>query len=100
MRTIHCRLLLCAALLAASFISAPGSASAQSSCDQFIYSVPIVIYSPGLYCLANDISTSLTSGAAVQINSDDVTIDLNRHILDGLPAGKGTRATGIFWLAA
>jgi hypothetical protein len=96
MRTTHWRLLLCAALVAASFISAPRSALAQSNCDQFIYSVPTVIYSPGLYCLANDISTSLTSGAAVQINSDDVTLDLNRHTLDGLPAGKGTGATGIF----
>jgi hypothetical protein len=95
MRAIHSRLLLCAALLAASLISAPRSAIAQSGCDQFIYSVPTVIGSPGNYCLANDIGTSMPNGVAIQIIADDVTIDLNGHILDGLPAGSGTFARGI-----
>jgi len=62
---------------------------------QVIYSVPTTIASPCHYCLNSDLSATDTFGTAIQINADDVTLDLSGHILDGLPAGSGTSATGI-----
>jgi len=58
-----------------------------------ITSVPTTITKAGVYCLKADLSFSSTSGNAVTVASDDVTIDLGAHTLDNL--GSGTQTTGV-----
>jgi len=62
-----------------------------------ITSVPFTISLPGAYCVTKELSTAstFTSGAAITVNSNDVTIDLGGHTLSNLAAGKGTQAVGI-----
>jgi hypothetical protein len=62
-----------------------------------ITSVPFTISAPGAYCLTKDIATpsTFTSGAAITVSSNDVTVDLGGHTLANLAAGTGTRAFGI-----
>jgi nitrous oxidase accessory protein NosD len=63
-----------------------------------ITSVPYVISSSGVYCLVSDIVTAMTSGNAIEIQSNSVTIDLNGHKLGGAAAGLATQAIGIYAL--
>ncbi|MDJ0613449.1 MAG: right-handed parallel beta-helix repeat-containing protein [Rhizobiaceae bacterium] len=60
-----------------------------------ITSVPTTITVQGVYCLKGDLNTNITSGNAITINTNNVTIDLNGWKLGGLAAGAGTNARGI-----
>ena len=60
-----------------------------------ITSLPYVITTQGIYCLTSDLGTSITSGQAIEIDTNNVVIDLNGHKLGGQGAGAGTRAYGI-----
>lgn len=63
-----------------------------------INSLPATITSSGIYCLAKDLSTSISGAtdAAIRINADDVVLDLQQHVLDGSSADTAsTLATGI-----
>jgi hypothetical protein len=62
-----------------------------------INSVPFTISLPGTYCVLKELSTpsTFTSGIAILVNSNDVTIDLGGHTLSNLAAGTGTQAVGI-----
>jgi hypothetical protein len=60
-----------------------------------INSVPYTINSSGSYCLNADITTSVSSGAAIEVAASNVTLDLKGKTLDGTGAGVGTRADGI-----
>ncbi len=48
------------------------------------------INSPGVYCMSND--ATFTTGAAITVNSSDVTIDMQNHMLN---AGSHSGTTGI-----
>lgn len=61
-----------------------------------ITSLPYVITTQGIYCLTGNLSTSMTSGNAIEIQTNNVTIDLNGYKLGGLGAGDGTQARGIY----
>jgi hypothetical protein len=61
-----------------------------------ITTLPYTISSPGIYCFTGDLSTSMTTGNAIEIQASSVTLDLNGHKLGGLGAGPGTQATGIY----
>ena len=61
-----------------------------------ITSLPYVITTQGIYCLTGNLSTSMTSGRAIDIQTNNVTIDLNGYKLGGLGAGDGTTAFGIY----
>jgi hypothetical protein len=61
-----------------------------------INTLPTVIPAPGVYCLKKDLGTSMTSGNAITINANSVTIDLNGFKLGGLGAGVNTQANGVF----
>jgi hypothetical protein len=80
-------------------IGALGSAAwaDTSRCDR-INSVPVVINSPGVYCLDRHLSTGIASGAAITIASDDVTLDLGGFTLAGT-AGSSGAAIGIHAVA-
>ena len=51
-----------------------------------ITSVPFVITSPGNYCVSY-ITTDLSTGAAIEIRADNVSLDFANGGLDGLAAG-------------
>jgi hypothetical protein len=61
-----------------------------------IASVPTTISQPGLYCLKRDLSYGRISGAAVTVEANNVTVDLNGFRLGGAAAGTATFAAGIY----
>ena len=61
-----------------------------------VTSLPAVISAQGIYCLTGNLATSQTSGYAIQINANNVTLDLNGWKVGGQAAGSGTGAVGIF----
>ena len=61
-----------------------------------ITTLPAVITVQGVYCFTGDLSTAMTSGLAIDIQTNNVVLDLNGFKLGGLAAGSGTTATGIF----
>jgi hypothetical protein len=60
-----------------------------------ITSVPVTISVQGVYCLTGDLATSLASGNAITVATNNVTIDLNGWKLGNLAAGPSTLAIGI-----
>ena len=71
------------------------AAQSYDSCTGFIESVPTTITTQGVWCFRKDLSTSVTSGNAITIASNNVTIDCNDFKLGGLAAGNGSKANGI-----
>jgi hypothetical protein len=57
--------------------------------------LPATITVQGVYCLKQDLATSMTSGAAITINTNNVTIDFNGFKLGGLGGGAATQANGV-----
>jgi len=88
------RLLSACLLLALSLHAAPASAE-TINCTS-IDSVPVTISTQGVYCLNQNLSTSINAGAAITISTNNVTIDCNDWKLGGLAAGIGTGANGIY----
>jgi hypothetical protein len=76
-------------------LSALAPARAETTTCTKIDAVPATIAQQGVYCLARDLSTSIASGYAIDIQANNVTIDCNGHRLGDLAAGPGTYATGI-----
>lgn len=60
-----------------------------------ITSVPYTITAPGVYCVTTKITSSLTSGAAITINANNVVLDLNSFAIGNIGAGPSTSAVGI-----
>jgi len=86
------------ALLFAGAAIVPTSArAAQSydSCAGFIESLPVVITTQGTWCLRKDLSTAMSTGAAIKIAANNVTIDCNRFKIGGLAAGDASFTNGI-----
>ena len=90
---LHLLLLLTLALLVASRPAV--AAESYDNCTGFVTSVPAVVTTPGVWCLKQNLTTAMTSGNAIAVNANDVTIDCNDFKLDGLGAGLGTTAHGI-----
>lgn len=84
--------------LIALIILATAGASVQAEtvdCTP-ITSLPAVISTQGIYCLTGNLDTAQTSGAAITISSNNVTLDLNGWKVGGQSAGTGTTANGIY----
>jgi hypothetical protein len=64
-------------------------------CNFFITSLPYTISVQGHYCFDRNLSTAITTGNAITVNSDFVTLDLNNFKLGGGSAGLATEAVGI-----
>ena len=60
-----------------------------------ITSLPTVITTQGVYCLKQNLNASLASGAAITVNTNNVTIDCNEFKLGNLAAGPTTSAVGV-----
>jgi hypothetical protein len=86
-----------AGLVVAAVCGTPCGAFAANSYDSCIgfIDAPNFIPKPGTWCLRQNLVTSITSGAAIWINADNVTIDCNGFALDNSVAGPGTGAAGV-----
>jgi len=82
-------------LLVCALAFAPGAQAETTNCTA-ITSLPAVITTQGVYCFTGNLSTAITSGFAIEIQTNNVTLDLNGFKLGGLAAGDGTGASGIF----
>ena len=89
------RRLVALAGAAISLLLAASSASAEVVDCTPIETVPVVITVQGIYCLKHDLVTSITSGTAILVNTNNVTIEMNGFKLGGLGGGTSTTAYGI-----
>lgn len=87
-RLIHAAILL-------SLLGWAVSAHAETLNCTEITALPATVVAPGVYCLKKDLSTSISTGAAITINADNVLIDCNDHIINGLADQATTQAYGI-----
>ena len=86
-----------AALAGLGMTCAPASAAeSYDSCTNVITSLPATIATQGTWCLRGDLSTAQTSGAAILVTTNNVTIDCNGYKLGGLAAGDNTMTAGIY----
>jgi hypothetical protein len=93
------RALLITVTVSLTVLLNPTSAHAAQSydnCTGFITSLPATITTQGTWCLKADLTTAITSGNAITVAANNVTIDCNDFKLGGLAAGAGTLTTGIF----
>ncbi len=85
---------LAIAIFAVSYVARPVQAETTNCIN--ITSVPRTITAAGVYCLKQDLNTAITSGNAITINANNVTIDFNEFRLGDLAAGPTTAAVGVF----
>ena len=67
-------------------LSVPGSGQTP------INSVPYTIHKPGNYFLHKNLTFGVASGTAITINSSNVTLDFNGHVLVSTVAPQRTPA--------
>jgi hypothetical protein len=84
----------CAALAAFAWAIAMPVLAETTICTQ-ISTIPYTITASGVYCLDNDFTLSMNSGTAITISASNVTLDMNRHVLNNLGAGSLTVAYGV-----
>jgi len=90
--------LLAAVLLLGGLLAIPSPARAAETydtCVDFIESLPATISQQGVWCLRKNLATNITSGNAITIAANNVTIDCNGFKIGGLAAGNGSGAVGI-----
>jgi len=90
------RSMFAAAVLLACTALPARAAESYDNCTGFIDTLPATIATQGTWCLRHDLSTNMVSGAAITINTNNVTIDCNDFKLGGLGAGVGTGALGLY----
>lgn len=72
------------------------AAESYDNCAGFIDALPAIITTQGVWCLRHDLSTAITSGNAITIDANNVTLDCNGFKLGGLAGGPGTWANGVY----
>ena len=83
-----------AAILLAA-LSPSAAAESFHTCAGFIETLPAVITTQGTWCLRRDLATSLNSGTAITVQTNNVTIDCNGFKLGGLGGGEDMAEVGI-----
>jgi hypothetical protein len=94
-RTTHA---LSVSLLVLACAGLSGQARAGESydnCAGTIDELPAIIGTQGIWCLKGDLSTGMTSGYAIEVQANNVTIDCNGFKIGGLAAGSATETYGI-----
>ena len=90
------RYVLATLALLGGLVATPAhAAEGYDSCTHAISALPVTISAAGTWCLSKDLGTAISSGAAIEVMGDDITIDCNGYKLGGLQAGTGTGARGI-----
>ena len=82
-------------LMASLAWTKPAAAEAYHTCTNAITAVPATLSSPGVYCLTGNLSSS-SSITFVTVNTNNVTIDCNGHMMDASGAGLGNTSTGVY----
>ena len=72
------------------------AAQSYDNCTGYISSLPAVISTQGTWCLKQDLTTAISSGQAITISTNNVTLDCNDFKLGGLAAGSGTTTYGVY----
>jgi hypothetical protein len=93
------RALLITVIVSLTALLNPTSAHAAQSydnCTGFITSLPATITTQGTWCMNADLTTAITSGNAITVAANNVTIDCNDFKLGGLAAGAATQTYGIY----
>jgi hypothetical protein len=72
------------------------AAQSYDNCTGFVDTLPATISTQGTWCLRHDLTTAITSGNAIIIATNNVTIDCNDFKVGGVPAGTGTTTNGIY----
>lgn len=85
-------------LIALSLTGPAQGARSFDNCSGYINALPAVITTQGTYCMNKDLSTTLSSGAAVTILTNNVILDCNDYKLGNLGAGVDTHMIGIYSL--
>jgi hypothetical protein len=88
-------LVLMLALVGGLFVP-KAHADETTFCNTYITSLPYTIRTQGHYCFNTNLSTAMTTGAAIEISVDHVVLDLNNFKLGGGSAGLATEAVGIY----
>lgn len=84
-------------LTALAVLPAPTpAAESYDGCRYVVTTLPVVLSAQGTWCLKGDLSTAITSGNAITIAANNVTLDCNGFKLGGLAAGPSTVAYGVF----
>jgi len=89
---------LLAVLLLSFFVLPAVAAESYDACAGFIDAVPATISTQGVWCMRKDLATAVSNGAAISIETNNVTIDCNGFKLGGLAAGPGSLAAGVYAL--
>src|SRR4249919_995356 len=89
------RHLLAAIFALTGLLSLPAHAETFHTCGTTIASLPTVISAQGVYCLTHDLATAITSGDAIDVQTNNVTIDCNGYKIGGLAAGAASLTFGI-----
>jgi hypothetical protein len=92
MRILSAILLGSIALLA--FPKSAHAAESYANCNGVVASVPKTISTPGVWCVKQDLATASTSAKAINIASDNVTLDCNDFTISGA-GGAGDTSIGI-----
>jgi hypothetical protein len=87
------RCLLALVLLGLVMMSKP---AVGADCTDFISSLPYTITAQGIYCFTHSLDANITTGSAIIINSNNVTINLYGYKLGGQLGGPATQANGIY----
>jgi len=88
-------MLVLTAILAPLLLPAARAAESYDGCAGFIDALPATIGEQGVWCLRKDVSTAMSSGAAITVATNNVTIDCNHFKIGGLAAGDGSLTRGI-----
>ena len=89
------RQLLALLVVLASSSGIPAQAETFHTCGTIIASLPTVISTGGVYCLTKDLNTAMAAGNAIDIQTNNVTIDCNGYKIGGLAAGTSSTTLGI-----
>ena len=65
------------------FTALPAQAETFHTCGTIINTIPTVITTQGVYCLNHDLATAISSGSAIDIQTNNVTIDCNNFKIGG-----------------
>ena len=91
--TLFAATTLCAVIMLFS-----STARAETTQCTPITTIPFTISTQGIYCLNGNLAGNLASGSAIEITTNNVTIDMNGFKLGNLAAGPSTSAHGIYAL--
>jgi hypothetical protein len=83
------------ALMALFAWTKPAAAESYHACTGYISVLPATIATPGVYCLTSNVA-SASSITFVTVNTNNVTIDCNGHMMDATSAGLGNTSTGVY----